>query len=130
MQENHLTLTFAVRQTAIRRSSWFEIGTIYGPMTAEYVPNSEQKNGDSTWSYMFFVQPEDVHSALEICEITSAQLAEPVLTPLLPQIIESSDSISVNGAGTKLSPLKFEVEISADSGNKTKLGTDGAVFSS
>lgn len=38
MQENELTLTFKARQTAIRRSSWFEIGTIYGKILAEYTP--------------------------------------------------------------------------------------------
>lgn len=60
MQENELTLTFKARQTAIRRSSWFEIGTIYGKILAEYTPRSEQKKGDGSWSYGFFVQPEDV----------------------------------------------------------------------
>lgn len=128
--ESRFTLTFPSRQTAIRRSSWFKIGTIYGQVLCEFVPNSEQKKGDGSWSYSFFVQPEDVPSALNICEITSAQLASPVLTPLLPQVIESTGSIEVTGAGTELSPIHFEVKISTDSGNKTEIGTDGAVFSS
>ena len=109
MTENRFTLTFSSRQTAIRRSSWFKIGTIYGPMLCEFIPNSEQKKGDGRWSYSFFVQPEDVPPALDICEITPAQLVSPVLAPLLPQVIESSDSIEVSGAGTELSPLHLEV---------------------
>ena len=121
MQENELKLTFPTRQTAIRRSQWFEIGTIYGTILGEYTPRSEQKNGDGSWSYSFFIQPEDVPPALDIWDLTGVQLVEPVLTPLVSPLIEESDTIKLEGAGTKLNPLKLLVDGHGIPGNIIQL---------
>lgn len=72
------TITFAARQTGIPGCGVVNLKFLAGDLRSEYVSGSEVDNGDTTWSYDFWVQEEDLPGSMVMDDVQTANVIAPL----------------------------------------------------
>lgn len=86
------TITFAARQDGIAVCGVINLKFVEGDVRAEYVAGTEEENDDTSWSYDFWVQEEDLPGGMTLDDVLTSNVIAPLWSCLATdEAVEEED---------------------------------------